>query len=276
MKIVFFSFPNPVPLAEELFEVLLDPFQIGNFRRLDVDGLNMVHPEQAFLGRGHRNENLIVRIVPAESALGHRGADDDVVVPVHLEGFADGIFLPEQVFDYGGPENGHPTGRADFPLGEKATLLELEIGQASVFLPRPPNGGIGVFVLVFQLSGLIDLRGHSRDPRNPLFDRPRILQGEGVDPVPGNVAGFLHSGFDGNDVGSELGDGIQGLPTGAFADGDHGNDRGHPDDDAQGGQKGPQLVGHQAPQGHFEQVPDQHPRTLSTRAESCTSRPSRI
>ena len=102
---------------------------------------------------------------------------------------------------------------------------------------------------LLRTSGLTaDHAGHFLSHGQGVLDRQRA----GAAKTGADAAAVDAAGEDQDDVLAEGGDAGLDLGLGAVADADHGDDRADADDDAQHGQRRPQLVPAQRAEGDFE------------------------
>ena len=99
----------------------------------------------------------------------------------------------------------------------------------------------------FELALGGDVVGQKADAGN----RPRVVPSQARRAILVGIGGFGLVGFffpvlDDDIANAHLTDLFEGFLLGPLADGKHGNDRGHAEDDTEHGQQGPQLVRQQA------------------------------
>ena len=237
--------------AQEVFDLGL-----GRDRGLardgrDVDGAQEFGLLDALHAGRVGDANLVVAAAEAgRLALGFEHADDDEGNPLDADGLAQGILGVEEVRLDVGAQDANLGRRTDRGFVEEGARFDVPLANHGILVAAALNRGVPV------LGGVDDL-GAGADAGRDGLDRgtavgnglgvlgpQRLVAAEtGADAlgVPAGPADEEEVGTHGAEAGLDGG-------LGPGPDGNHGDDRPDPDDDAQAGQEGPHLVAGQGPQ----------------------------
>lgn len=152
----------------------------------------------------------------------------------------DGVAaIGEEVIDYCLAEDADLGCRLDIGVGEHLTVGDLELAYTEVVLIDAVDGALGIVVAVNPLPRAVDRGRDGADVVAVFLDALVVgllerLHGRGV---LSHAAPHVGSGRYHNHVAAHLGD--VGLDAGlaALTYGEHGDDGGDADDDAQGGEE---------------------------------------
>jgi len=236
-------------------------FRLGNRRH--VDGLEILRAGEAVEGRRIRNAD---KVVPAAEAprfpLGLENSENQKGHPGNANGLADGVLiLLEEVFLDVGPDDADLGRSADHALVEESAVLDIPLADEGIALSGSLDHRVPIVVSINELGPGRDAGGDGLD-RGQLPDGLGVLGCQAVE-LAGLGPGAAHHppvAGDEHQVrphGRELR--FNGRP-GPGSDADHGDDRGHADDDAQASEKRPHLVPGQGPERNAQYPKDVHSR----------------
>ncbi len=225
----------------------------------------------------------LMEVVLGEDALHDGGVgSEDIVVLVHTHGvvafllhhtddaegdgveandLADGVgTVGEEVIDHRLAEEANFGGRLDLGLGEHLALGDGQLTNLQVVEVGTVDTRRRVVVAVDKLAGTLDEGGDGLDEMALVLEGLVVgeLQGLHRGGVLSHTTPHVGSRTDHDHIGSHLRDVALDAVLGALAHGEHRDHRRDADDDAQGGEEGPHLVGRNGAEGYFQKIADIH------------------
>ncbi len=165
-------------------------------------------------------------------------------------------------------DQGHPRGAVQIRLGEGTPAAERPVANGQVARRNAVDRPVPVEVPVHDLHDVAFRPPGFGHQRNPLLDVQGIGHRQCDRPALSapHPAHRRRSGPDDDDVRADRRDLGLNRPFGAFSDADHGNNRGHADDDAQHREPRAKSIAPENPQRRHDREPDEcrhlHPDRL--------------
>src|SRR5436309_1397004 len=236
--------------------------------------------EELPLGGGDRDQDGVI-LVPAVQALplGSEGAHHNVWALADPDGLPDRILVAEQVLHHGLPEQGDLRCRTHVRIVERQSRGQTPVAHVEEAWRGAQHVGPPVVRPVDDLGSAGQDRHHRADGGH-LFQGVRIPEGQGGDVArtEPHATGGGGTREDDEQVAAHGDDGPVHQVPGPLPDGEHHDDRDHPDHHCQPGERGAQPVcAHRLP-GFAQQGADLHadlrPGTRRGSWASCATCPS--
>ena len=236
---------------------------------LDGDVPDVGKPHEPLHGRGQGDKhNVILVLAHGGLSLGGQHPDHRKGSLVDPHDLSHGISVREQGIRHGFPDDTDSFPAVHVPLAVHPSLFDGIAPDGQDVGGDPLNLGGPVLIPGYQLVTVLDSGGHVFDAVHVLFDGLGVLVGQLGPAAAGNplAVGRPAAAHDNQQVAAHAGDVFLDFFLHPQAQGHHGDHGAHPDDDAQHGQEGPDLVGQHPFKGHFytfsKQPPDLLPLSL--------------
>lgn len=264
-KVIVIPGLDLMPGPQQCYHIGLD-LGYGIFAfTLDGDVPDIGKSHEPLHGGGQRNEHDVILVLShGRLPLGSQDPDDRKGSLIDPHDLAHRIAVREQGVRYGLSDDTHPFPAVHIPLGIHPALFDGIIPDGQDVGGNALDLGSPVLVPGHQLIAVLDPWRHIFDTVHVLFDGFGVFIGQFGPAAAGDplTIGRTTAAHDDQQVAAHTGDVLFDFFLHAQAQGHHGNHGANPDDDAQHGQEGPDLVGQHAFKGHLHTFSKQRPGLL--------------
>ena len=264
-EVILLAIQDVVTLAQQRFDLALYLDDLRGLADLQVDHLDVRDAEKTLLLRHQRNDDHIVLILAHGGlSLAREDADDLERLIVDANVLADGILTAEEIPSDGRADDGDALALVVVRLRDEGADRQRERADRHILGRHAHDNGIPVLIAVDNLIGALHDGRNVVDVLDLLFDRDGVvvLQRLARSCRAANAARVRRAGRDDEHVAAEARHRVLDVALDAHADGDHRNDGGDADDDAEHGEDGAQFVRKELMQGDGDAFPNQQATSL--------------
>ena len=264
-EVVLLAIQDVVTLAQQRFDLALYLDDLRSLADLQLDHLDVRDAEKALLLRHQRHDDHIVLILAHGGlSLARENTDDLERLIVDANVLADGVLAAEEIPSDGRADDGDALALVVVRLRDEGADGQRERTDRHVLGRHAHDNGIPVLIAVDNLIGALHDGRNVVDVLDLLFDRDGVvvLQRLARSCRAANAARVRRAGRDDEHVAAEARHRVLDVALDAHADGDHRNDGGDADDDAEHGEDGAQFVRKELMQGDGDAFPNQQATSL--------------
>ena len=258
-EVVILTIQDVVTLAQQRFDLALYLDDLRGLADLQIDHLDVRDAEKSLLLRHQRHDDHIILILPHGGlTFARKDADDLERLVVDADILADGVLTAEEVRGDGRTDDGDALTLVVVGLRDEGADRQRERANRHVLGRHAHDDGVPVLIAVDDLIGALHDGRNVVDVLDLLLDRYGIVVFERLARScrTANTTRVRRARRDDEHVAAETRHRVLNVALDPHADGDHGDNGGDANDDAEHGEDGAHFVRKEFMQGDGDAFPN--------------------